>query len=44
MVGFALPPFYPWERAGWTPRTGMDDVEKRTFLTVVGLEIYSSVI
>jgi hypothetical protein len=40
-------PFYPGERApcthwieGWMdPRAGLDDVEKRTFLTLPGLEL-----
>jgi hypothetical protein len=47
VVSFTPRPLYPWERApgthwigGWVdPRAGLDDVEKRKFFTLPGLEL-----
>jgi hypothetical protein len=47
MVSFTPRPLYPWERppsthliGGWVDlRAGLDDVEKRKFLTLLGLEL-----
>jgi hypothetical protein len=45
MVSFAPRPLYPWGKSpgnqwigGWVgPRAGLDDVEKRKFLTLPGI-------
>jgi hypothetical protein len=47
VIGFMLQPLYPRESArgahwigGWVgPRTGLDNVEKRKILTVLGLKL-----
>jgi hypothetical protein len=52
MVGFTPRPLYPAEIApgshwigGWVgPRSNLDDVVKRKFLTLPGLELYPSVV
>jgi hypothetical protein len=49
VVSFTLQPLYPGERApgirwigGWVdPRAGMKEVEKKKFLTLLGLELRS---
>jgi hypothetical protein len=49
VVSFTLRPLYPWELAPGThwigrwvgPRAGLDEVEKRKFLTLPGLELRS---
>jgi hypothetical protein len=33
------PPVPIGQEAGWAPRAGLDDVEKRKFLTLPGLEL-----
>jgi hypothetical protein len=38
MVSFTPRPLYPWEKPP-VPRVGLDDVEKRKFLTLPGLEL-----
>jgi hypothetical protein len=52
MVSYTPCPLYPGERApdthwigGWVdPTAGLDDLEKRKFLTLLGLELQPSVI
>jgi hypothetical protein len=39
VVSFTPPPLYPLEKSWVDPSAGLDDVEKRKFLTLPGLEL-----